>query len=281
MIDGQRYEETQTLTANADYLQFTSIGLNFRIGKGEDSYWWQNPLSKVYGDVRDLKRFNKGDDKDSDKDGVPNSRDKEPGTPEGVLVDGQGRAVDSDGDGIQDFRDKEPFSPKGAEVDRSGVALDGDNDGVIDFMDKEPNTPAGSQVDAQGRAIAIAPPAPVTITQWGMIHFDLGKSVVKEEYYANIYMLARYLNDNAEKNVLVVGNADVRGASKMNEELSKARAENVARILVNVYGIAKSRVKIEYKGASNLLVKDLPNNHTGDIEEFHFINRRVEFVIMD
>lgn len=281
LIDGQRYEETQTLTANADYLQFSSIGINFRIGKGEESYWWQNPLSKVYGDVRDMKRFNKGDVKDSDNDGVPDSRDKEPGTPEGVLVDGQGRSVDSDGDGIQDFRDKEPFSPKGAEVDKSGVALDGDSDGVIDFMDKEPNSPAGSQVDAQGRAIAIPEPAPVTITQWGMVHFDLSSAVVKQQYYQNIYMLARYLNDNPEKKVLVVGNADVRGASKMNEELSKSRAENVAKILVGVYGIEKERVKIEYKGASNLLLKSLPNDKSSNIEAFHFINRRVEFVIMD
>lgn len=281
LIDGQRYEETQTLTANADYLQFTSIGINFRIGKGQESYWWQNPLAGIYSDVRDLKRFSKGDEKDSDNDGVPNSKDKEPGTPEGVLVDGQGRAIDSDGDGIQDFRDKEPFSPKGAEVDKSGVAIDSDGDGVIDFFDKEPNTPAGSQVDATGRAIAIAPAVAPVITQFGMVHFDLGKSDVKEEYYQDIYMLARYLNDNPEKNVLVVGNADVRGASKVNEQLSKSRAENVAKILVGVFGISKDRVKIEYEGASNLLVKPLPGDKSNDIEAFHFINRRVEFIIMD
>ena len=281
LIDGQRYEETQTLTANADYLQFTSVGINFRIGKGQDSYWFQNPLSKIYSDVRDLKRFNKGDDKDSDNDGVPNSKDKEPGTPEGVMVDVQGRAIDSDGDGLQDFRDKEPFSPKGAEVDKSGVAIDSDGDGVIDFMDKEANTPAGSQVDAQGRAIAIQETKAEVIAKWGMIHFDLGKSDVKQEYYQEIYLLARYLNDNTEKNVLVVGNADVRGTSAVNEQLSKSRAENVAKILVNVFGIDKERVKIEYKGASNLLVKQLPNDKSANIEAFHFINRRVEFVIMD
>lgn len=284
LLDGHRWEETLTATSNSDYLSFTTVGLNFRIGKGEESYWWQNPLTTIYNDVRDLKRYNRGGEKDSDNDGVVDSRDKEKGTPEGVLVDAQGRAVDSDGDSYQDFRDKEPFSPKGAEVDNSGVALDSDNDGVIDFYDSEAGTPAGAQADANGRAIAV-PAGPSTptnaLTPFDMVHFDLGSAVVKQEYYPAIFQVARYLTNNPDKAVVVVGNADPRGKSDQNESLSKDRATNVAKILVGNFGISKDRVKIEYRGDKELLVKDLPNDRAAATEALQLLNRRVEFRILE
>jgi outer membrane protein OmpA-like peptidoglycan-associated protein len=280
LLDGHRWEETLTLTANSDYLTNTTIGFNFRLGKGEESYWFQNPLTTIYSDVRDLKRFNKQGDKDSDNDGVVDSRDKEPGTPEGVLVDSQGRAIDSDGDGIQDFRDKEPFSPKGAEVDRSGVAVDKDNDGVIDFYDEEPNSPVGSQADAKGMTIEVEAMAMEPVPAFEMVNFELGKATVEQQYFPTIYEVARYLNDNPTKKVIVVGNADVRGKSKRNEELSRMRADNVANILITNFGVSKDRVKVDYKGSSELLVK-LPGVYDPNNESLHFLNRRVEFVITD
>lgn len=284
LVDGHRWEETLTLTANSDYMQQTTIGFNFRLGKGQESYWFQNPLTSIYNDVRDLKRFGKTGDKDSDNDGVPDNRDKEAGTPEGVMVDGQGRAADSDGDGIQDFRDKEPFSPKGAEVDRNGVAVDKDNDGVIDFYDEEPNSPAGSQSDANGRAIAVQAKADpsVGMSYFGMVNFELNSADIKQEYYPVIYRVARYLNENPTKKVVVVGNADNRGKSDMNTELSKARATNVARILNSNMGIEKDRITIDYKGATEQLIKDLPADHKDpQLESLQYLNRRVEFRIVD
>jgi outer membrane protein OmpA-like peptidoglycan-associated protein len=280
LLDGHRWEETLTLTANSDYLTNATVGLNFRLGKGEESYWFQNPLTTIYNDVRDLKRFNKSGEKDTDNDGVVDSRDKEPGTPEGVLVDAQGRAIDSDGDGIQDFRDKEPFSPKGAEVDRSGVAVDSDNDGVIDFYDEEPNSVAGSQADAKGMTIEVTATEVEPTPAFEMVNFELGKATVEQEYFPTIYEVARYLNNNPTKKVIVVGNADVRGKSKRNEELSRMRADNVANILINNFGISKDRVKVDYKGSSELLVK-LPGVYDPNNESLHFLNRRVEFVITD
>ena len=284
LLDGHRWEETLTLTANGDYLQNTTIGFNFRLGKGQESYWFQNPLSSIYNDVRDLKRFNKSGDKDSDNDGVVDSRDKEPGTPEGVLVDGQGRAVDSDGDAIQDFRDKEPFSPKGSEVDRNGIAIDSDNDGVIDFYDDEPGSAAGGQSDANGKAIAVqaAPTEAVGGSYFGMINFDLNSSDVKQEYYPVIFQVAKYLNENPTKTIVVVGNADNRGKSDANTELSKARATNVAKVLNTNLGIAPERIKIDYKGSDEQLVKNLPADYKDPkLEALQFLNRRVEFRVIE
>ena len=59
-------------------------------------------------------------DKDSDKDGVPDSRDKCPRTPRGVQVDEDGCPLDSDGDGVPDYLDKCPNTPQGVQVDKDG-----------------------------------------------------------------------------------------------------------------------------------------------------------------
>lgn len=278
LLDGQRWEETNTLTANPDYLQFTTIGINFRLGKGEESLWWENPMKQLYSDVRDLKRFNNSDFKDSDKDGVPNDRDKEPNSPEGVSVDSQGRALDSDGDGIPDFKDKEPFTPKGAEVNKSGIAMDSDNDGVIDLFDEEPNTPADAQADSKGRTIkgGSGGPATTVMRELASVHFDLGKDRIKEDFLPGLYWVARNMHADKALRVRVVGHADVRGQDRDNYDLSKRRAEAVVKVLSEHFGVEKDRIFIEYKGSDEQAIKGLPGVYDEANESLHYLNRRVE-----
>lgn len=111
---------------------------------------------------------------DTDKDGVPDKKDKCPDTPPGVKVDAKGCPVDTDGDGVADYVDKCPQQPGSADLagcpdtDKDGVAdiddkcpavpglakfsgcPDADGDGVEDSKDKCPNTPSGTPVDANG-----------------------------------------------------------------------------------------------------------------------------------
>jgi len=61
-----------------------------------------------------------GRDKDSDHDGVPDSRERCPGTPIGVQVDNFGCPLDADGDGVPDYLDKCPNTPTGVVVDAKG-----------------------------------------------------------------------------------------------------------------------------------------------------------------
>jgi len=58
--------------------------------------------------------------------------------------------VDSDGDGVPDNRDKCPGTPPGVAVDQFGCPLDSDGDGVTDDKDKCPQTPQGIRVNAYG-----------------------------------------------------------------------------------------------------------------------------------
>ncbi|MCS7053383.1 MAG: thrombospondin type 3 repeat-containing protein [Ignavibacterium sp.] len=87
---------------------------------------------------------------DSDNDGIPDYLDKCPNTPRNVSVDADGCPFDTDGDGVPDYRDLCPDTPKRIKVDDFGCPFDSDNDGIPDYLDKCPNTPLGVDVDAKG-----------------------------------------------------------------------------------------------------------------------------------
>ena len=87
---------------------------------------------------------------DSDGDGVPDDKDRCPGTVKGAKVDANGCELDGDKDGVVDRLDKCPTTPPGRKVNAEGCELDGDGDGVVDALDKCPGTPAGVKVDANG-----------------------------------------------------------------------------------------------------------------------------------
>ena len=95
-----------------------------------------------------------GNNKDKDKDGVRDGKDKCPDTPPGVIVDKFGCPVDSDGDGVPDYLDKCPDTPAEAHgtTDNDGCPVDSDGDGVPDYLDKCPDSPdrARGFVDENG-----------------------------------------------------------------------------------------------------------------------------------
>jgi len=118
--------------------------------------------------------FGLGKAKDSDGDGVPDKKDKCPGTPAGVKVDKNGCPLDRDGDGVPDYKDDCPDVPGLASLngcpDKDGDGIpdhldecpdvpglkkfngcpDSDGDGVPDAKDECPDTPKGCPVDAKG-----------------------------------------------------------------------------------------------------------------------------------
>ena len=168
--------------------------VNFDLGLGAKYYF--SPATALYvnagyingievtkpaGNVREsfLKatigiEFDFGKKKDSDMDGVADSRDKCPDTPAGVKVDADGCPVDTDGDSVPDHLDDCPTvagvpALKGCpDKDGDGIAdnddqcpdvagpkalkgcPDSDGDGVADKDDKCSDTPKGWKVDKNG-----------------------------------------------------------------------------------------------------------------------------------
>ena len=90
---------------------------------------------------------------DTDKDGVPDGRDRCPETPRNLKVDRHGcpdNPPDDDGDGVADYLDRCPDTPQGTSVDAEGCLKDSDGDGVPDVQDKCPDNPPGLPVDERG-----------------------------------------------------------------------------------------------------------------------------------
>jgi len=76
-----------------------------------------------------------------------------------------------------------------------------------------------------------------------VVVFKIGSAQLQDNQEINIYNAAKYLQDNANVNVTVTGYADrATGNPTLNQRLSEQRAKAVADILVNKYGISRSRI---------------------------------------
>ncbi len=80
--------------------------------------------------------FNSGKKRDSDNDGVSDSRDNCSNTPVGVVVDKLGCPIDKDKDGIPDYLDACPYDSGSA---ATKGCPDKDGDGIADKDDRCPN----------------------------------------------------------------------------------------------------------------------------------------------
>jgi len=161
---------------------------------------------------------------DSDGDGVPDDRDRCPGTSAGAKVDSNGCEFDSDGDGVVDRLDQCPDTPKGTPVNSVGCPLDSDGDGVIDSQDQCPNTPKGDKVDVHGCTIK------GEIALKG-VNFNTDSAVLLPESAAVLNDAVATLKKYPEFVVEVDGHTDNRGSTKHNLVLSQKRAESVEAYL--------------------------------------------------
>ena len=264
------------LSEDDDY-SYTSLGLTYHIGKKQYVAEWFNPMQSVYADLYDMKDKVDLMSKDSDKDGVADLFDKEPDTPEGNKVYGDGTSIDSDGDGVPDVKDAEPFSAKNAKVDAAGKEIDTDGDGIPDPRDMEPGTSKGSLINNQGVTIQNGPgvkkggESSVMASNGYLpsVFFDLNSDVIQKKYDETLATIAIVMQKNPDLKFKVTGNCDLRASVEYNIKLGKRRAEAVKKHLVKNYKIDPSRLTTETLG------KDDP------ITGKHPINRRVDFSIID
>ncbi|HEY7747003.1 MAG TPA: MipA/OmpV family protein [Desulfuromonadales bacterium] len=215
---------------------------------------------KCPGTPKGVKVDSNGCPLDSDGDGVPDYLDKCPGTPKGVKVDSNGCPLDSDGDGVPDYLDKCPDTPKGAPVDKNGCPLDSDGDGVPDYLDKCPGTPKGTLVDETGCELKL------TLH----INFDFDKAEIKPEFEPEMEKAAKFIQEHASVPfILIAGHTDSMGEEAYNQELSDKRAAAVRQHLVEHHGIKADKLKARGYGEA----RPVADNAT---EEGRYENRRVE-----
>ena len=146
---------------------------------------------------------------------------------------------DSDGDGVVDSRDECPDTPKGVPVNASGCPRDSDGDGVADSMDKCPGTERGAKVDVNGCAMA----ADMVSINSKVDHFDFDSSMLKDTMMSILDGVANMLNSTpAEEKLEIVGHTDSTGPDAYNQKLSERRAQSVADFLAGK-GVSNMSIK--------------------------------------
>ncbi|MEM6642481.1 MAG: OmpA family protein [Bacteroidota bacterium] len=105
------------------------------------------------------------------------------------------------------------------------------------------------------------------------IEFDVGKSELKTEMYADLNKVVNFLYDNYEFKLRISGHTDSLGDPNKNLQLSKERANVIRDYIVIFAGIVPDRVFAEGYGDTKPIVEDEMTDADRKL------NRRVEFEI--
>ncbi len=103
------------------------------------------------------------------------------------------------------------------------------------------------------------------------VHFDTGKAEIKAESKAQLTEMGKYLQENRDKKVFIVGHTDNQGNFAANMKLSLDRAKAVVAYLGKEFGIAGERMLA--LGVANLAPVASNKTEGGKAK-----NRRVELV---
>ncbi len=112
-----------------------------------------------------------------------------------------------------------------------------------------------------------------TKVKFESIEFDIGKSSLKEEMYADLNKIVNFLYDNPSFKLRVSGHTDSFGSNEVNLRLSRERAKSIYDYMVDFAGLKSERVSWEGYGSSRPIIAEEKS------EADKRINRRVEFEI--
>lgn len=105
------------------------------------------------------------------------------------------------------------------------------------------------------------------------VYFDYDKSDVRDDT-ANVLDKALYtLNNNEKADILITGNADIRGSEQYNQKLGERRAESVRQYMLDK-GLPEERIRILSRGKMDALAS------TGDLVGMQK-DRNAQFMIAE
>jgi len=116
-----------------------------------------------------------------------------------------------------------------------------------------------SEISRLQRELAVKPEPQVVVEKTvkeqtevlmnAVVVFRIGSAKLEQNQDINIFNAARYLKDNPQVNVIVTGYADKStGTAAINQRLSEQRADAVAKVLTEKYGISPSRITTKASG---------------------------------
>ena len=82
-----------------------------------------------------------------------------------------------------------------------------------------------------------------------VVYFKINSAVIRPDQQISIRNVADFLKAESDVQVKVIGYADKKtGNPNYNNKLSEKRAKAVAKVLTDKYGVASSRISMEWKG---------------------------------
>ena len=217
--------------------------------------------------------FGRSDEKDSDKDGIPDVADECP-KEKGPEPTGCPRQ-DTDGDG---FMDDEDECPKVAGVDPDGCPKseddDADGDGILDKDDKCPKKPESKNnyQDDDGCPDEIPKELAAFTGVIQGIEFDTNKATIRRSSRPVLDKAAKVLKKYKDIHILIEGHTDSDGTREHNLKLSQRRAAAVKTYLVRK-GVGAKRIKTRGAGPDEPIASN-------DTKKGKQKNRRIEFKVV-
>jgi len=104
------------------------------------------------------------------------------------------------------------------------------------------------------------------------ILFDFDKSDIRPEYHDELNAIGKFLQDNPQAYVVIEGFTDTKGNVAYNMYLSRDRAENVKKYLMQNSNIDEDRMVVVWYGQAVPIASE-------DTEEGRQLNRRVRLAI--
>lgn len=123
-----------------------------------------------------------------------------------------------------------------------------------------PSGPLGTQLETNGRTVLSG------------LRFATGSSQLTEEDVPILAELAKYLAQNPDRQIILVGHTDAEGSLDGNVALSRKRAASVKDSLIKLYGVNPAQLAAQGVG----YLMPLAANLTPEGRE---LNRRVEAVL--
>ena len=207
---------------------------------------------------------------DTDEDGVIDELDKDPNTPKGVQVYGNGIPVDSDDDGVPDYIDKCRFEKGRADNNGCPFIGDKDRDGIPDREDKCPEVKGLERYQGCPDENSLRVTELVTVMSYSKnIYFDTDSNSIRSGfYYTMLDDVAEIMLKNKDVTFSVSGYTDNIGPEEYNLKLSARRANEARNYLIE-RGVEADRITAQGFGEVN-------PKYGNDTEQSRQLNRRVE-----
>ncbi len=144
-----------------------------------------------------------------------------------------------------------------ARAEKEGEIKDNNGDDPFD-----PRIPVGEQIK-----LTELPGVPAGICD--MIHFDYDKSEIKQEWVECLTLIAQYMTERPEYDLIIEGHCDERGTNEYNMALGERRSKSAADFLIQK-GMDAGRI------TTNSFGEEQPLKTCSD-ESCWKVNRRAEF----